>query len=295
MLIPAFPEKVFSLLFRFPLKIKFYDSKKKFKCRAGYGTVSPMNDISPESILEWYVSAGVDETIGDSPVNRFDVPAEPDFPVPAAVPQRTFAPIRPAVGVADTAPLADRAQSLAELREIIEKFDGCPLKKSARSTVFGAGNPQARLMIVGEAPGAEEDRQGLPFVGASGHLLDKMLQSIGLKREDVYITNILPWRPPANRKPSQEESALMTPFVRRHIALVQPKVLLLLGGSAVSALMNIGDGIIKTRGRWLKYEHGGTVADAMPSFHPAYLLRQPAQKKEAWRDLIEVRRKLASV
>lgn len=281
-------------MFRFPLKIKLYDCKKKFKCRAEYDTVIAMNDISPESILEWYVSAGVDETIGDSPVNRFDLPAESAFSVPAPALQRTFVPSPAAAVVADTAPLADHAQSLPELREIIEKFDGCPLKKSARSTVFGAGNPHARLMIVGEAPGAEEDRQGLPFVGASGHLLDKMLQSIGLKREDAYITNILPWRPPANRKPSQEESALMTPFVRRHIALIRPQVLLLLGGSAVSALMNIGDGIIKTRGRWLAYKHDGTTIDAMPSFHPAYLLRQPAQKKEAWRDLIEVKRKLAS-
>ena len=181
---------------------------------------------------------------------------------------------------------------MEELKQILAGFDKCPLKATATNMVFGTGNAGAKLMIVGEAPGAEEDRQGLPFVGASGHLLDSMLASIGLKREDVYITNILPWRPPGNRKPSEDEIALMTPFVRRHIALVGPELLLLLGGSAAAALMNTNAGITKIRGRWMTYSDGGFTVPAIASFHPAFLLRTPAQKKFAWRDFLTLRQKL---
>lgn len=255
--------------------------------------------IPAEKLLQWQITAGVDETIGDTPVNRFapveqtDTPAADDTesaPVvftPAAPTESAPLPPPP------TTALAGQAATLDELRAAIAGFDGCSLKETATNMVFAAGNPDARLMIIGEAPGAEEDRQGLPFVGASGHLLDLMLKSIGLDRTQVYISNILPWRPPANRKPSESEMALFTPFVRRHIALVKPDVLLLLGGSAVSALMNVNTGITKTRGRWMSYRDGETVIDTLASFHPAFLLRTPAQKKLAWRDLLTVKKRLA--
>lgn len=256
--------------------------------------------IPAEKLLQWQITAGVDETIGDIPVNRFapvkktDAPALGDTEsapvVFAPTPQQTeSAPLPPPPTIA----LAGQAATLDELRAAIAAFDGCSLKETAANMVFAAGNPDARLMIIGEAPGAEEDRQGLPFVGASGHLLDLMLKSIGLDRTQVYISNILPWRPPANRKPSESEMALFTPFVRRHIALVKPDVLLLLGGSAVSALMNTNAGITKTRGRWMSYHDGDTAIDALASFHPAFLLRTPAQKKLAWRDLLTIKKRLA--
>lgn len=236
--------------------------------------------------------------IGNESVNRFTLPAVPKrmeeppprfLQSPASLPLTTQSAALPEL---KSVPLAQKASTLEELKETIAHFDECPLKATATNMVFGAGDPHARLMIIGEAPGAEEDRQGLPFVGASGHLLDLMLISIGLKRSEVYITNILPWRPPGNRKPSEAETALFTPFVRRHIALIRPKVLLLLGGSAVSALMNTNAGITKTRGRWLTYTDTDITVQAMASFHPAFLLRTPAQKKLAWRDLSAVREKL---
>ena len=252
-----------------------------------------MDTLPPEKILQWLVTAGADENIGDSPVDRFAAAKPASFTVPSseAAFSREKKPDAPAGdGAADA--FACQAASLEELKQILAGFDKCPLKATATNMVFGTGNAGAKLMIVGEAPGAEEDRQGLPFVGASGHLLDSMLASIGLKREDVYITNILPWRPPGNRKPSEDEIALMTPFVRRHIALVGPELLLLLGGSAAAALMNTNAGITKIRGRWMTYSDGGFTVPAIASFHPAFLLRTPAQKKFAWRDFLTLRQKL---
>ncbi|MBO4521438.1 MAG: uracil-DNA glycosylase [Alphaproteobacteria bacterium] len=250
------------------------------------------NEQSNEKILQWLVTAGADETIGETPVNRFALPAQTKQPEKAFSGERT-ADIQPSSPIEnhESISLAQNASSLEELRNMIAGLN-CPLKTTAANLVFGAGNPEAKLMIIGEAPGAEEDRQGLPFVGASGHLLDLMLGSIGLKRSDVYITNILPWRPPGNRKPSENETALLTPFVRRHIALIKPRVLLLLGGSAVAALMNTNAGITKMRGRWLTYTDADISVQAMASFHPAFLLRTPAQKKLAWRDFLAVREKL---
>lgn len=262
-------------------------------------------NLPPLEILQWYQTAGVDETAGEEPVDRFSLPKQ----TPAAAPlplQEQFATARagaaqpesfsfaaqavqPAV---QTSGLAGKAETLDDLRRIILDFDECPLKATASNLVFGAGNPQAEVMIVGEAPGAEEDKQGVPFVGASGHLLDLMLKSIGLDRTQVYISNILPWRPPGNRKPSESEVALFTPFVRRHIALVNPKVLLLLGGSAVSALMHTNEGITRSRGRWMQYTEDGLAIDVLASFHPAFLLRTPAQKKLSWRDFLAVRHRL---
>lgn len=258
-------------------------------------------NLPPLEILQWYQTAGVDETAGTEPVDRFALPkqAPAGQPVlerfasavsrPAQPENLLFNPPEPAV---QTSGLAEKAKTLEELRRIILDFDECPLKATASNLVFGAGNPQADVMIIGEAPGAEEDRQGLPFVGASGHLLDLMLKSIRLDRTQVYISNILPWRPPGNRKPSESEVALFTPFVRRHIALVNPKVLLLLGGSAVSALMHTNAGITRSRGRWMQYTEDGLTIDALASFHPAFLLRTPAQKKLSWRDFLMVRHRL---
>ncbi|MCC9620706.1 uracil-DNA glycosylase [Thalassospira sp. MA62] len=188
---------------------------------------------------------------------------------------------------------AAAATSLSELHEAIEKFEGCALKKSASNTVFGVGNTEAKLVLVGEAPGAEEDRQGVPFVGPSGKLLDAMLRSIGLSREEVYITNILPWRPPGNRQPTTAEVAVCEPFVRRHLELIAPKVVICLGGSAAKALMEEDRGITRLRGTWkeISFADGGK-ADLTAMFHPAYLLRTPEQKRLAWRDLREVSQKL---
>ncbi|HRQ83305.1 MAG TPA: uracil-DNA glycosylase, partial [Azospirillaceae bacterium] len=187
---------------------------------------------------------------------------------------------------------AGKAATLAELEAAIRAFDGCPLKRTATNTVFADGNPKARIMLVGEAPGEDEDRQGVPFVGASGKLLDLMLKSIGLDRTQVYISNILPWRPPGNRNPTPGEIAACLPFLERHVALIAPAVLIPLGGTAAKTLLNRAEGITKLRGRWFEYriERGldgkALVAPMLPMFHPAYLLRNPAAKKEAWRDML---------
>ncbi|HBO58594.1 MAG TPA: uracil-DNA glycosylase [Alphaproteobacteria bacterium] len=249
------------------------------------------------AVMEWYLTAGVDEIVGETPVNRltakFDILNIPLYQkVPRAIAASLSVPAPAPVPVsAATAELAAKAATLDELRAAMENFDGCALKQTAANLVFADGNPAADLMIVGEAPGAEEDKKGLPFVGASGHLLDLMLKSIGRDRTNVYISNVVSWRPPNNRKPSEDEIALLTPFIKRHIALVHPKVLLLLGGSAVSALIGIKDGITRTRGRWLTYRDGDVSIPAFASFHPAFLLRSPAQKKAAWRDFLTVKEK----
>ena len=258
-----------------------------------------MNKALPqEKLLQWLVTAGADESIGDTPVNRFAVSEKPSFPPAVSDGQHhsqrnSFPPEKPERQETFVS-VPVQADSLEELKNILADCDKCPLKATATNMVFGAGNPQAKLMIIGEAPGAEEDRQGLPFVGASGHLLDLMLKSIGLNRSEVYITNILPWRPPGNRKPSEAEMALLTPFVRRHIALINPHILLLLGGSAVSALMNTNVGITKARGHWMTYSDSSITVPVMASFHPAFLLRTPAQKKLAWRDFLAIKQKLGT-
>ncbi len=192
--------------------------------------------------------------------------------------------------------LASAAGSIEELRAALGDFDGCPLKETATNLVLCDGNPEARVMIIGEAPGAEEDRRGLPFVGAAGHLLDLMLAAIGLDRSKVLITNMLFWRPPGNRSPTMAEVTTCLPFLERQIELVDPAVLLLLGGSAAKTLLARQEGILRLRGRWAHYQHVGLARPipAMPSLHPAYLLRQPAQKRLAWRDLLALRKALDS-
>jgi DNA polymerase len=195
---------------------------------------------------------------------------------------------------ADARQAAAGAASLEALRLAIGRFEGCALKLTATSLVFADGNPQARLMVVGEAPGAEEDRRGLPFVGRAGQLLDRMLAAIGLDRTHVYITNVLPWRPPGNRQPSTGEIAACLPFVHRHIALVRPRVLVMAGGTSAKALLATSEGITRLRGRWFELAVPGLEApvSAMAIYHPAYLLRQPALKRDAWRDLLKIRKAL---
>lgn len=184
--------------------------------------------------------------------------------------------------------------SLNALRTALEKLEGCALKNTAGSLVFCDGNPGARVMIIGEAPGRDEDRVGLPFVGAAGQLLDKMLASIGLDRSTVYITNLLPWRPPGNRTPTAEETRLLLPYLRRHIQLAQPEYILILGGSSAKALLGTNDGILKLRGVWRDVDFGdGIMRLTLPSLHPAYLLRSPAQKRLSFDDLLSLRERLA--
>jgi uracil-DNA glycosylase family 4 len=261
---------------------------------------------NPAALMRWYLDAGVDETIGDTPADRFKAPppkaaviqapvAAPIAPAMPRAPVLSDAP-PPMVADATATHLAQAATTIAELRAAVESFEGCGLKKFAKSTVFADGNPEARIMFIGEAPGADEDRQGLPFVGTSGKLLDKMLASIGLDRAtNAYITNIIFWRPPGNREPTHEEIASCLPFVQRHIELVDPAVLVCLGGPSAKTILATANGITKLRGKWHDYQTPGLSrpVPAMPLFHPAYLLRSPQQKRLAWRDLLAIKQKLA--
>lgn len=190
--------------------------------------------------------------------------------------------------------IAYTARDLGELEALLQKFEGCSLKKTATKTVFADGNPDSGIMLIGEAPGAEEDRVGKPFVGPAGQLLNLMLDSIGLNREKVYITNVCFWRPPGNRKPSDAEWAACQPFTLKHIQLIKPRAILLLGGSAAQQILNVTEGITRLRGQWLELK----IAESIPSiptlatFHPAYLLRQPAAKKESWLDFLSFHKKI---
>lgn len=248
-----------------------------------------------KALLEWYVELGVVDAVGDTPVDRYALAESTPKPARKAAPEPTAAPPEPVRRnfEAEALTRAEAAGSLEALAEAMQAFDGLELKRGARNFVFADGNPEARVMIVGEAPGADEDRIGRPFVGRAGQLLDRMLAAIGLAREHpdparaVYITNVLPWRPPGNRTPTTEEMAMMLPFLRRHIALVDPDVLILMGNTPCGALLG-RTGILRMRGTWTQ------AADkpVMPMTHPAYLLRNPAAKREAWADLLEIQAKL---
>ena len=241
--------------------------------------------------LEWQVEAGVDETIGDAPVNRYELAAEARKPVaaPVAAPE----PVAAADPVETAKAVAARARTLEELRDAVGAFDLCDLKKGARNTVFADGNPAARVLILGEAPGAEEDREGRPFVGRAGQLLDRMFAAIGLSRTSpeaqsaLYITNVMPWRPPANRDPDPAEIAMMRPFVERHIALVDPQVIVVMGNTPLFALTG-AKGILRARGTWTE----ALGKPMLPMTHPAYLLRTPSAKREAWADLLSLQARL---
>ncbi|MGB1547376.1 MAG: uracil-DNA glycosylase [Alphaproteobacteria bacterium] len=249
--------------------------------------------------LRWQIATGADEAIGEKPRNRYQEnamgkppPPGPELPL---APEKTARKPSHAVSAetASARSLADTAKNLDELREALMLYDGCPLKAAA-NLVFADGNPEAKVMLIGEAPGAEEDRQGLPFVGPSGKLLDRMLAAIGLDRKSVYITNVLFWRPPGNRQPTPAEIAACLPFVERHIELVDPEILVLLGGPAAKTLTARNEGIMKLRGKWFEYESRGMSrpCSAIATFHPAYLLRSPIQKRTAWADFLAIQAKL---
>lgn len=258
-----------------------------------------MNDTL--STLNWLIEAGADEAIAEQPVNRLVAKAQV-APLPAAAPARPVPARAPAplpldgdaIGAAQAAAAA--ATSLGELKSALEAFDGCALKRTATNTVFADGVAEGRVMLIGEAPGRDEDRIGKPFVGRAGQLLDKMLASIALDRKNnAYITNVINWRPPDNRDPTPEEAAACLPFLRRHIELAQPRLIILLGAVAARHVVGVTDGIMRLRGRWLEYRIGDVMVPLMPTLHPAYLLRQPAHKKLAWRDLQAVRDKMQAL
>jgi DNA polymerase len=254
-------------------------------------------------LIAFYVEAGIDIALEEKPVNRLAEPApvappprpviEP--PVPVAPP--VMRPAEPAPLAADAAvnaarDLAARAATLADLERLLAGFDGCALKKTATRLVFADGNPKSRVMLVGEAPGREEDIEGRPFVGRAGQLLDRMLAAIGLDRTSVYIANTVPWRPPGNRTPTPQEMAICLPFLRRQIELADPDLLVCVGGPAAVALLDIRDGIMKSRGRWMPFRSTREIR-ALPTLHPAYLLRQPVMKRLAWRDFLTLKAALA--
>ncbi|WP_420335931.1 uracil-DNA glycosylase [Roseibium sp.] len=195
--------------------------------------------------------------------------------------------------IASARDLAASAASLADLKACLETFEGCNLKLTAKTLVFGDGNPEARLMLVGEAPGREEDLQGKPFVGRSGQLLDRMLSAIGLDREAAYIANVVPWRPPGNRTPTPQETEICKPFIKRQIELVNPDVLVFLGAASAKNLLGVQDGIRKMRGRWMNYTLADREIAAVATYHPAYLLRSPLEKRLSWRDFLSIRSRLA--
>jgi len=251
------------------------------------------------STLNWLVEAGADEAIAAEPVNR--LAAKPaaiaPMPAPRPAPAALFTPaLLTGDTIGDAQAAAASAASLAELKAALEAFDGCGLKRTATNTVFADGVAAGGIMLIGEAPGRDEDRIGKPFVGRAGQLLDKMLASIGLDRaSNAYITNVINWRPPDNRDPTPEEAASCLPFLRRHIELANPQLIILLGAVAARHVVGVSDGIMKLRGRWLEYRVGSSMVPLMPTLHPAYLLRQPAHKKLAWRDLQAVRDKMQSL
>jgi uracil-DNA glycosylase len=275
-------------------------------------------------LIAFYIDAGADAALGEAPVDRMaDETPPPDASQalnrsadrvrgsePAMPPRTDRVPDRPRQPGppirAEGAPLspdaaamaardaATRAVSLDELRALLEAFEGCTLRGTATRLVFADGNPQARVMFVGEAPGYEEDMTGRPFVGRSGKLLDLMMAAIGLDRTGAYIANVVPWRPPGNRTPTPQETAICLPFIRRQIELADPDILVCLGQPATQTLLGTRDGIGRTRGRWFPYDTGTREIRALPTFHPAFLLRSPLQKRFAWRDFLTIKKALAA-
>lgn len=243
-------------------------------------------------ILSIYKDAGVDELVTAQTQNRYHSIEETlvlEEPKPA--------PIAPAISPKSAQQKANHSaasvQTLEELKSSLQEFEGCALKYTATNLVFGDGNPKARVMLIGEAPGADEDRQGLPFVGQSGQLLDLMLSMIGLTRKNFYITNIIPWRPPGNRQPTPAETEACLPFIKKHIDLVSPDFLILVGGTAAKTLLGGREGIMRLRGSWRDYtSESGKKIKLIAIFHPAYLLRSPGQKRETWLDLVKIKHTL---
>lgn len=286
----------------------------------------PSTTAALAQVLEWYRAMGVTDLVADEPTNwldstnrtpgqafvlprstpghtdepsprppqRGDRAAEPARPPARAAPVPSLAP-RQFVGTAPDAAVSSarsealRAKSLAELEAILARFDGCSLKATAKSLVFYRGAEKARLMFIGEAPGRDEDQEGKPFVGRAGQLLDKMLAAANLAEAEVHITNIVYWRPPGNRTPTPQEAQVCRPFLERQVELVAPDIIVPLGGAAAKHLLDVADGIMKLRGRLMPITVGRHQARAMATLHPAYLLRTPAAKRQAWRDLLSIR------
>lgn len=289
-------------------------------------------DITPQiaaSMLQFYAQAGVVDLLDDEPIDRYvdtarqleerkaKKAAQMDNMLSAnkaranniqpqskaSAPAQATRPAQPTTtlavpdqaAMAETRELAKSATTIEELNTILKSFKGCNLCHSAKNTVFSDGNPEAPIMIVGEAPGRDEDMHGIPFVGPAGQLLDKMLAAISLDRTSCYITNIIPWRPPGNRTPVAHEIELCRPFVARHIELVQPKLLVFMGNVSTTTLLNTNKGILSIRGKWDEYQVGEAPVPAMPTLHPTYLLRTPAAKRNAWNDLLAIQAKLSEL
>jgi uracil-DNA glycosylase len=271
-------------------------------------------------LIAFYVDAGVDALLGEEPVNRMadDLPqprnaaaapppeletqpqlraatrlqpVKPPF-APRAAPVASPPP-SPEVAVMAARAAARNAKTLDELQALLAGFEGCTLRATATQLVFADGNPQSRVMFVGEAPGYDEDIAGRPFVGRSGKLLDRMMAAIGLDRTAAYIANVVPWRPPGNRTPTPQETAICLPFIRRQIELADPDILVCLGGPAMQTLLGVKDGITRSRGRWFSYDTGRREIRALATFHPAFLLRSPLQKRFAWRDFLALKKTMA--
>ncbi|MEG9861165.1 MAG: uracil-DNA glycosylase [Parvularculales bacterium] len=270
----------------------------------GYKPTSPVNPLLSNqaalTLLRWQSEAGVDETIAEiTPETYTETPLETiiEKPLHAKIsPYKRQQEEQPPSSLPSFAPLLANITTLEELRHAMENVADGGLRATASKLVFSDGNPKARVMFIGEAPGREEDRQGVPFVGRSGQLLDRMLAAIGLNRTQVYITNVIPWRPPANRTPTRDEINPFRPFLNRHIMLINPDVLVLTGGVAAKTLLNTSKGIMTLRGKWTDCLISDKGVDyyipALPIFHPAFLLRQPGQKRLAWHDLLMLQEKL---
>ncbi|WP_108681429.1 uracil-DNA glycosylase [Methyloceanibacter sp. wino2] len=264
------------------------------------------------SLLDWYAAMGVDEAIGDAPVDRFAASAAPPqakeplaktprpdprpaSKAPPATPPKAKRPAAPPPQANTPAPALDGIKTLAALEEAAAAFDGCPLKRTAKTTCFARGSEQAKVMLIGEAPGRDEDLQGKPFVGRAGKLLDKMLASIGLDDTSVYITNTIYWRPPGNRTPTPQEIASCAPFLTRQIELLAPEVIVLLGGAAAKSMLQTTEGIMRLRGKWKLYHAKDRDIPVLATLHPAYLLRSPEAKRYAWRDLLMLKEGLSAL
>lgn len=242
--------------------------------------------------LSWLAEMGVDEVLSERPVGF-----QSERNQPLQVQNKGSGPPTPKSQIPALEKDIMKAESLLALREILQNFEACDLKKTAKSLVFGDGDPKAKIMLIGEAPGADEDRQGKPFVGLSGQLLTKAFGTIGYERENLYITNILPWRPPGNRQPTTQEVSLCLPFVKRQIELVHPRLLIFVGGTSMKALLDVREGITKLRGNWFAYQSENLTQPicATAVYHPAYLLRSPTKKRDLWVDLLKIRQKVSEL
>jgi DNA polymerase len=283
--------------------------------------MTPDRTKAARELLAFYLEAGVDALVGETPVDHLAAETQPTpgpatttlastpiAPAPTRVPGSrppltraapapaapTTAPLAPDTAVMAARAAARSAASLEDLRAIMQGFTGCALRVTATQLVFADGNPQARVMFVGEAPGRDEDIAGLPFVGRSGKLLDRMLKAIGLDRTSAYIANIIPWRPPGNRTPTPQESQICLPFIQRQIELANPDVLVCLGGPSTQTLLGVKEGIKRTRGKWFAFHTGTREIRAIATFHPAYLLRSPLEKRFAWRDFLAIKKALGA-